>query len=67
MVATSLLGELRRRNVFRAAAVYAAAAWLLVQVATQVFPFFHAPEWIVRWIVVAAVAGLAPFIAFAWF
>jgi TolB-like protein/Tfp pilus assembly protein PilF len=67
LVATSLLGELKRRNVFRAAAVYAAAAWLLVQVATQVFPFFHAPEWIVRWIVVAAVAGLGPFIAFAWF
>ncbi|HEY2396717.1 MAG TPA: hypothetical protein VGH81_12170 [Rudaea sp.] len=67
MVATSLLGELKRRNVFRATAVYAAAAWLLVQVATQVFPFFHAPEWIVRWIIVAAVVGLAPFIAFAWF
>ncbi|HSE11701.1 MAG TPA: hypothetical protein VLB69_03610, partial [Rudaea sp.] len=67
MAATSLLGELKRRNVFRAAALYAAAAWLLVQVATQVFPFFHVPEWVVRWIIVAAVVGLPPFIAFAWF
>ncbi|HET7063151.1 MAG TPA: hypothetical protein VFI49_02675, partial [Rudaea sp.] len=65
--ATSLLGELKRRNVFRAAALYAAAAWLLVQVATQVFPFFHVPEWLVRGIIVAAVVGLPPFIAFAWF
>jgi TolB-like protein len=65
--ATSLLGELKRRNVFRAAALYAAAAWLLVQVATQVFPFFHVPEWVVRGIIVAAVIGLPPFIAFAWF
>jgi serine/threonine-protein kinase len=67
LAATSLLGELKRRNVFRAAALYAAAAWLLVQVATQVFPFFHVPEWVVRWIVVAAVIGLPPFIAFAWY
>ena len=67
MAATSLLGELKRRNVFRAAALYAAAAWLLVQVATQVFPFFHVPEWVVRWIVVASVIGLPPFIAFAWY
>jgi TolB-like protein len=67
LAATSLLGELKRRNVFRAAALYAAAAWLLVQVATQVFPFFHVPEWVVRWIIVAAVIGLPPFIAFAWF
>ena len=37
----SLFAELRRRNVLRAAAFYAASAWLLVQVATQVFPFFH--------------------------
>jgi TolB-like protein len=62
-----LLGELKRRNVFRAVALYAAAAWLLVQVATQVFPFFHVPEWVVRWIVVASVIGLPPFIAFAWY
>jgi serine/threonine-protein kinase len=62
-----LLGELKRRNVFRAVALYAAAAWLLVQVATQVLPFFHAPEWVVRWIIVAAVAGLPLFVAFAWF
>jgi TolB-like protein len=67
LVETSLLGELKRRNVFRATALYAAAAWLLVQVATQVFPFFHVPEWVVRWIIVAAVIGLPPFIAFAWF
>jgi len=65
--ATSLLGELKRRNVFRASALYAAAAWLLVQVATQVFPFFHVPEWVVRGIIIAAVIGLPPFIAFAWF
>jgi TolB-like protein len=58
--------ELRRRNVFRAAAFYAASAWLLVQVATQVFPFFQIPNWIVRWIVVAAAIGFPFWLLFAW-
>ena len=63
----SLITELKRRNVYRAAVFYAASAWLLVQVATQVFPFFHIAEWVVRWIVVAAVVGFPFLLAFAWF
>jgi hypothetical protein len=63
----NLFAELKRRNVLRAAAFYAAAAWLLVQVATQVFPFFHIPEWIVRWIVIAAVIGFPFALAVSWF
>ncbi len=64
---SSFLGELRRRNIVRAAALYAAAAWLLVQVATQVFPFFHISESVVRGIVVAAIVCLPVFLAFTWF
>jgi TolB-like protein len=63
----SLLAELRRRNVFRAGAFYAASMWLLVQVATQVFPFFHIAEWVVRWIVIAAVIGFPFALLFSWF
>ena len=63
----SFFAELKRRNVYRAAVFYAASAWLLVQVATQVFPFFHIAEWVVRWIVVAAVVGFPFVLAFAWF
>lgn len=63
----SLLSELNRRNVWRPAALYAACAWLVVQVATQVFPFFEIPSWVVRWIVVAAVLGFPFWILFAWF
>ena len=59
--------ELKRRNVLRAGALYAAGAWLLVQVATQVFPFFHIAEWVVRWIVIAAIIGFPFWLAFAWF
>jgi len=63
----SLLAELQRRNVLRAAAFYAAAAWLLVQVATQVFPFFNVPNWVVRLVVVAVVVGFPLALVFAWF
>lgn len=61
------LAELRRRNVFRAGTLYAAVAWLIVQVATQVFPFFGIADWVVRLIVVAAAIGFPFVLAFAWY
>ncbi|PZR74621.1 MAG: hypothetical protein DLM73_07520 [Chthoniobacterales bacterium] len=63
----NFFAELKRRNVLRAAAFYAASAWLLVQVATQVFPFFHIAEWVVRRIVVAACLGFPFAMLFSWF
>jgi TolB-like protein/Tfp pilus assembly protein PilF len=66
MKADSVFAELKRRNVFRAGAFYAASAWLLVQVATQVFPFFHISEWLVRWIILAAVIGFPFWLVLAW-
>jgi hypothetical protein len=63
----NLFAELKRRNVLRAATFYAAAAWLLVQVSTQVFPFFHIPEWVVRWIVMAAIVGFPFALVASWF
>ncbi|HEY2800029.1 MAG TPA: hypothetical protein VGI85_05510 [Chthoniobacterales bacterium] len=63
----SLFAELKRRNVLRAAALYAAGAWLLVQVATQVFPLFHVAEWVLRGIVIASLIGFPFAVAFSWF
>jgi TolB-like protein/Flp pilus assembly protein TadD len=63
----TFFAELKRRNVLRVGAFYAGAAWLLVQVATQVFPFFDIPNAIVRVVVILTIAG-APFaLVFAWF
>jgi len=63
---SSFISELRRRNVHRAALFYGGGAWLLVQIATQVFPFFHIAEGVVRAIVVIAIV-LFPFaMLFAW-
>jgi hypothetical protein len=44
----SFLSELKRRNVYKVAVAYAIVSWLLVQIATQVFPFFEIPNWAVR-------------------
>src|SRR6516164_18440 len=62
-----LVEELKRRNVLRAAALYAAAGWLLVQVATQVFPFFDIPNWAVRLVVVAVLVGFPFALVISWF
>ncbi len=67
MTLQNFFAELKRRNVLRAAAFYAASAWLLVQIATQVFPFFHIAEWVVRWVVVAAAIGFPFAMLFSWF
>ena len=38
-----------------------------MQVATQVFPFFQIANWLVRWVIVAAVIGFPFWVLFAWF
>jgi TolB-like protein/thioredoxin-like negative regulator of GroEL len=51
------LAELKRRHVWRVALAYVVAGWLLVQVATQIFPFFGIPDWAVRLVVVLLALG----------
>ena len=62
---SGFLEELKRRHVWRVAVAYAFAAWLLVQVATQVFPFFNIPDWSVRLVVILLVIGFPVAVAFA--
>ena len=63
----SVFTELKRRHVYRTAAFYAAAGWLLVQVATQVAPYFNLPNWAVRLIIVAVVGGFPIVIMLSWY
>jgi TolB-like protein/Tfp pilus assembly protein PilF len=58
--------ELKRRNVYKVAVAYAVVGWLLVQVATQVFPFFEIPNWAVRLVVLAIVIGFPVALVIAW-
>ena len=58
--------ELKRRNVYKVAVAYAVVGWLLVQVATQVFPFFEIPNWAIRLVVLAIVIGFPIALVIAW-
>jgi adenylate cyclase len=62
----NFFSELKRRNVYKVAVAYAVVGWLLVQVATQVFPFFEIPNWAVRLIVLAIVIGFPIALVIAW-
>ena len=62
----SLFAELKRRNVIRMAGLYLVGAWLIVQVASTVFPMFGAPEWLPRSIVVLLALGFVPALVFSW-
>jgi TolB-like protein/Flp pilus assembly protein TadD len=66
MSAPSFLSELKRRNVFRAGALYVGAIWALTQGIAQLAPVFGAPEWIPRWFAIAGAIGFPFWIAFAW-
>jgi TolB-like protein len=66
MAKSSWLRELRRRHVFRVAAAYAVIGWLLIQIATQVFPFFGIPDWSVRLLVLLVLGGFPVAMVLAW-
>lgn len=62
-----LLSELRRRKVFRAAALYALAAWLVMQVGEVTFEPLHFPDRAMTILVVLAIVGFPIVMVLAWF
>jgi TolB-like protein len=62
----SFFAELKRRKVHRVAIAYAVAAWLLIQIATQVFPFFEIPNWAVRLVVIILILGFPIALILSW-
>jgi TolB-like protein/Tfp pilus assembly protein PilF len=63
---SNLFAELKRRNVYKVAVAYAVVAWLLVQIATQVFPFLEIPNWVVRLVIALVVIGFPIALVIAW-
>src|SRR5207237_3227072 len=66
MKSGNFFAELKRRNVYKVAVAYAIVAWLLIQVATQVFPFFEIPNWAVRLVVLLLILGFPIALFLAW-
>ena len=62
----NFFAELKRRNVYKVAVAYAIVSWLLVQIATQVFPFLEIPNWVVRLVIMLVAIGFPIALVIAW-
>ena len=62
----NFFAELKRRHVYKVAIAYGVVAWLLMQVASQIFPFFEIPNWAVRLVVLLLIIGFPVALILAW-
>jgi len=62
----SLVSELKRRNVFRAAIAYLATSWLLLQIGETLLPVYGFGDAAIRLVVAALAICFIPTVAIAW-
>ena len=62
----NVFAELKHRHVYRVAIAYGVVAWLLIQIATQVFPFFEIPNFFIRLVVLVTMLGFPIAVIVAW-
>ncbi len=60
------LAELKRRSVFRVAAVYGAAAFVIIEAADLIFPRVPLPEWTIALVVWLVLLGFPVALVLAW-
>ena len=65
--ATRLIREMRRRHVFRTAALYIVGAWLAMQIADVIFPALDIPERAMRYVLAGALLGFPIAVVLGWF
>ena len=61
-----LLHELRRRRVFGTVALYIVTAWVVIQVASELFPGLDIPDRAIRYVWLASILCFPIAILFAW-
>ena len=62
----SFIQELKRRNVFRVAAIYVIVSWLLMQIGDVMFPALLLPEWTTTMLVAFLLLGFPIAVILAW-
>jgi TolB-like protein/Flp pilus assembly protein TadD len=62
----NFFAELKRRNVYKVAVVYAVVAWLLIQAASILFPTFDAPAWVMKVFIATIAFGFPLALILAW-
>ena len=65
-MAGSFFQELKRRNVFRVAAIYMVVSWLLMQIGDVMFPALRLPDWTSTLLAAFLILGLPLALVFAW-
>ena len=63
---TGILGELKRRNVFKVAAAYAVGGWLLTEVISVMLPAFGAPGWVLKVVIALMLLGFPIALTLSW-
>src|SRR4030095_15664327 len=62
----NLFAELKRRNVYKVALVYAVVSWLLIEAASIFLPMFDAPAWVMKALVVFLALGFIFALIISW-
>ena len=62
----NLISELKKRKVFTSSAIYLGTAFIILQVASMIFPALFIPDWVFRLLVVLAILGFPVVIVFSW-
>ena len=62
----ALLGEMRRRNVFKVSLAYALVSWLVVQLAGLILPAFAAPQSVMQFLVLGLILLFPIVVLLAW-
>jgi len=63
---SQLYGELRRRGVLGTVTIYVVAAWVLIQVASEIFPAFNIAEYAIRYVWVGTALGFPLALIVGW-
>jgi TolB-like protein len=62
----TFFGELKRRNVFRVAALYVVGSWLLLQIGDLLFDLMGLPDWALRIVLGILLLGFPAALVLAW-
>ena len=62
----NLFAELKRRNIFRVAGVYAVVGWLIMQVISVMTPALNLPDWVDSFFAILLIAGFPIAMLLAW-
>ena len=62
----SVWAELKRRNVVKVAVAYAIVGWLVIEVASTVFPLLQLPDWTATFVTMLLILGFPVALILSW-